>query len=225
MAERAPVDLMERLCSQGVRLSGEPSTIGKGVGLRFWKVENGAVVLKVEVDLAPEAAPVGTKLWCVFENVGRTRTFRTVIRQVVLRPDGRLAAWHVDMPSELKSEDRRRAYRVPVIVGARFILELGDRQWPCTCRNMSVCGALLQLPEAVADALPDEARYTVVIDTFESTARPVGRIARRGKDGRVAVFFPKAVVMGEVKPPPDLAKVARELELRWLRKRSGKDAA
>jgi hypothetical protein len=219
-----PLDLLRRLCSQGVHLSAEPSGWDFGVGVRFWRVEASALVLQVGVPLEAGRVPPGTGLWCVYEAHGRVRTFRTVLREEILRPDGRLAAWSVDLPAAIGSEDRRRAFRVPTIVGARFELRLEDRLWPVKCRNLSVLGALLELPEPVQDALPHDGRYRLHIDTHEGEVTVAARIARRRGD-TFAVRFPSSVRLGEVQPPPDLARVVRVLELRWLRKRSGQKVA
>ena len=219
--------LLERLCKQGGRLNAQPDGWDFALQLRFWRVEGGQLVVKVESHLEPERLAAGSKIWCVFEDLGRTRTFSTRIEEHVLRPDGRLAAFKVSMPNAIASQDRRRAFRVPLIVPnvVTVSLTLGDRMWRPELRNISVTGALLKFHPAVADALPDRGRYELILNAAGTNAKVGAKVVRRAKDGRIAIYFPASTQLGEVVPPPDLGKVVRTLELAWLRRRSGKEKA
>lgn len=219
--------LVERLCKQGGRVNAQPAGWDFALPLRFWRVEGGQLVVKVESHLEPERLPSGTQIWCVFEDMGRTRTFRTRIEEPVLRPDGRLAAFKIGMPDSIASEDRRRAFRVPLIVPnvVTMSLTMGDRMWRPELRNICVTGALVKFHPAVADALPDRGRYQMILNAASTNAKVGAKVVRRAKDGRIAFVFPGSTQLGEVVPPPDLGKVVRTLELAWLRRRSGKERA
>lgn len=219
-----PTDLFKRLARQGVRLNAEPEGWERGVLLRFWRVESDALILKLESKVDdPDALVAGMRFWGVFENIGRVRTFTSQILEVVRRPDGAIAGLRCSIPDEVRSEDRRRAFRVPRIFpfAVRGTLVSGDQSWPCTIKNLSVLGVLLDFPAEVADALADEVPYHLQIDTFEGSAKIGARVVRRTRNGGIAMRFPSATNMGEVAPPPDLARVVRTAELIWLRKRQG----
>lgn len=217
-------DVMQRHCANGTRLSAQPADWDFGVGVQFWTVDDHGLLLKVVVPLEAGRVPAGTQLWCIFESHGRARTFRTVLREEILKDSGALAGWRVDVPDTIGTEDRRRAFRVPKVLGLQATLHMGDRAWPVPVKNLSVLGALVELPDAVADILPDRATYTLALDTGEGACRTPARIARRARGG-VALHFPGSLRLGEVRPKPDLARMVRVAELRWLRKRSGREVA
>jgi hypothetical protein len=225
---RQPTDLLNRLCKQGEKLTATPQNWEFGLPLQFWTLEKDRLVVKLLTDVSAEQVPVGTPIWAIFENLGRPRTFRSRVLEHIARPDGRPAAWKIEIPTEVASEDRRRAFRVPAIVPGSVIgnLKLGNNVWNVEIRNLSVVGALIRLPAAVADVLPDDGKYYLNLDAGEDgQVEPSARLIRRGGDGRLAFHFPRSVKMGEVKPSSELVKVVRAAELAWLRKRSGVDEA
>lgn len=219
-----PRDVMQRHCANGTRLSAQPADWDVGVGAQFWRVDDAGLLLRIIVPLEAGRIAPSTPLWCIFESHGRARTFRTVLREEVLKDDGALAGWWVDVPDTLGTEDRRRAFRVPRVVGVQATLHLGNRAWPVPVRNLSVLGALVDLPHAVVDVLPVDATYRVQIETGEGACRIAARFVRRARNG-LALQFPGSVRLGEVRPKPELARVVRIAELRWLRKRAGREVA
>lgn len=222
----APIDLFTRLARKGARLNAEPKGWDHAILLRFWRVEGDSLVLKVEAGLSEdeeEALQPGLPIWAVFENMGRVRTFDAEILEVVRPDEGPVAGIRCTLPDKVQAEDRRKAFRVPRIppFALRATLVSGEREWTCTVSNLSVLGALLVFPEGVAESLQDEAPYKLELETFEANAAIGCRFARRTRTGKIAVRFPSSLRMGEVSPPPDLAKVVRLCELIWLRKRQG----
>jgi len=221
-----PTDLFKRLARTGARLNAEPAGWDRGVLLRFWRVEDGAMVLKLESALREDQQLArGLPFWAVFENMGRVRTFTSEIVEVVHKPDGTVAGLRCRLPDEVKSEDRRRAFRVPKVppFAVRATLHSGEQTWPTRVVNLSVLGVLLEFPEPVAAALSEEAPYKLVLETFEGNATVGAIMVRRSRRGRLAFRFPASTKMGEVSPSPELARVVRFAELVWMRRRNGKD--
>lgn len=220
-------DLFQRLCRQGQRVNVQPESWELAFPARMWKVEDGALVLKLEAEFETLDLPRSSEVWAVFEHQGRIRTFRTRVLGVADKPDGTPAAVRLEAPRQVGSEDRRKAYRVPHLPKPELKAALvsGRRTWRPNMRNLSVTGAMFALPAAVTETLKDDGRYVLVLEMDSQIAKINCIITRKETDGRCAVFFPGALRMGDVVPPPDLARIVRLCELTYLRKRSGKDRA
>lgn len=217
-----PTDLFTRLARKGARLNVQPKDWERAILLRFWRVEGTTMILKIESEL-PAPLTVGLPVWGVFENMGRVRTFTSDVVEVVRKPDDSIVGIRISVPDEVKSEDRRRAFRVPKVApfAVRATLQSGDHVWQPVVVNLSVLGVLIQLPEEIAKALDDGAPYKLVFDTFEGSATVGAQVVRRVRGGKIALKFPGSIKMGEVAPSPDLAKVVRFAELLWMRRRGG----
>ncbi|MFK7928458.1 MAG: PilZ domain-containing protein [Myxococcota bacterium] len=222
-------ELFQRLCRQSQKAHVQPEDWPAALPFRFWKVDKDAFELKLETELEAGGLdlPRACEVWGLFENMGRIRTFRTTVIDVIDGPEGHPVAIRCVLPTTVGSEDRRKAYRVPQLPkeGLKAALVSGRRTWRPKLRNLSVTGAMFQLPPAVTDALPEEGRYVLMLEMNSQIAKVNCVIRRKESDGRCAVSFPGALRMGEVVPPPDLAKIVRLCEMSWLRRRSGKDKA
>jgi hypothetical protein len=155
--------------------------------------------------------------------MGRARSCRSRLVDVVCDPDGHAVAVRILLPELVSEGDRRRAFRVPIVdeglVTATLLL--GTRVWHPKVRNLSVIGSLLVFHESIAETLRNDTGYKLRLMALDETTTVRVLLKRKGSKGRVAVHFPESVQVGDVVPPVQLAKVVRSLELYWLRKRSG----
>lgn len=221
-----PIEQLVRLAKKGVRINLQPEGWEEALPLRLWRATPQRLTLKLERRRdAPPEKPLREKqeVWGVMENRGRVQTFRSTLLELIRDDTGRLVALACATPDVISTNDRRRAFRVPKIpIGVlQAVLERGDHTWEVRVCNLSVLGASLELPAELADSFDEDAPYSLRLITDELEARMGARFVRHTKASRISVRFPSALRLGEVSPPPSLARIVRICELSWLRHRNG----
>ena len=225
MAE-STVRLFANMAQNGIRVNMECKGWDTSILLRFWKADSKEVSLKIEASVAEEMRErlvVGEEFWAIFETNTRVRTFRSHITFIHVDETGRALGLRVATPAEVSTEDRRRAYRIPKVSPnvARAAVTTGGKTYELGILNLFVVGVLGRLDRQLAEDLPEDAAYKIKLTTAADSIVIGAVFRRRTPYGSVAFEFPGSYTMGELSPKPALARIVRNCELRWLRKRTG----
>lgn len=162
---------------------------------------------------------VGARVSATLSAEGKVYGFDTAI--VAIEPLPARARLVLRAPTRLQRVDRRQAFRVPIDLSMPVVLLLGwrGRQWSPRVVDLSVSGALVELPEPVVARLPDDERYRVEL-RYDGRVAEVDAVVQRKARGRLALHFPDTVRDLEPDPPRALARLVRAVERAWLQLRS-----
>lgn len=95
------------------------------------------------------------------------------------------------------------------------------RRLPGTCQNVSLAGALVAFDRESAAWLPVGSAFTLRLAVSGRQVAIRAEVRRATEDG-LGLFFPSAVVEGELSPPEDHLAVVRTLERLWLQHKASK---
>ncbi len=130
----------------------------------------------------------------------------------------------LELPSQVASAETRKSFRVPVAPEAELVCEAitdAGRRLPGKCVDVSLAGALVAFDKEAAAWLPHGSVFTLRLALPEAEVSIRAEV-RRASDKGLGLFFPSAVVDGELSPPDDHLAVVRDLERLWLQHKASK---
>jgi hypothetical protein len=147
-----------------------------------------------------------------------------IARVISCRWQGGFHHLALELPAQVATAETRKSFRVPVAPEADLVTEAitdAGRRLPGRCQNVSLAGALVAFDKESEAWLPVGSIFTLRMALPEAEVMIRAEVRRAAKEG-LGLFFPQAVVDGELSPPDDHLAVVRGLERLWLQHKAAK---
>lgn len=130
----------------------------------------------------------------------------------------------LELPAQVATAETRKSFRVPVAPGSGLVAEAitdAGRRLKGNCVDVSLAGALVHFDKEAAAWLPVGSTFTLRLALPEAEVTIRAEVRRAAEEG-LGLFFPSAVVDGELSPPDEHLAVVRGLERLWLQHKASK---
>jgi hypothetical protein len=147
-----------------------------------------------------------------------------IARVVSCRWQGGFHHLALELPAQVATAETRKSFRVPVAPEAPLVTEAitdAGRRLPGSCQNVSLAGALVAFDKESEVWLPVGSMFTLRMSLPEAEVTIRAEVRRATEEG-LGLFFPEAVVDGELSPPDTHLAVVRGLERLWLQHKASK---
>ena len=123
----------------------------------------------------------------------------------------------VDDDSQPRSQNRREAFRVPIVDdgGFRFHILQNGRQFLVKATNISMTGIFIAVPDdsPLKIRIDDELETEMALEKWKIA---LSAVVRRQEDTGFGLFFPATIRGEHVEPPPVLRRIVMDLQRRWM---------
>ncbi len=214
---------LEKCCKYGVpglAISPDEMTVYQS---QFERVTDDTLLLRVFAD-EQEELPFRPLSLAFISYAAHIKAGLFIARVVTCRWQGGFHHLALELPAQVATAETRKSFRVPVAPDCELVAEAitdAGRRRRGRCENVSLAGALVAFDKESEAWLPVGSMFSLRLALPEAEVTVRAEVRRATKEG-LGLFFPEAVVDGELDPPDEHLVVVRALERLWLQHKAAK---